>query len=265
MENDSQGQATDTGTSGDQGQVQVPDSLADDFLKGIPETDRNVVEPYVKAWDQGVSRKFQEIHDSYKGYKDLGSIDDLKASQEVAKMIRDDPEGFVRAAAQELGLNFAETKQLLNEVKQEQQQPVGSPSNVPAEYQGLPEAAVQKLMKMDELLNQVGQTLISQDAASKERQQMEALDNYLKELHSKHGDFDEEYVLVKMQGKDKMSGEDAVKAYQALVGNQAPRIPTPPPLHGGGFNTMPKNVKDLNSKELTDLADFIKNSRAQGS
>lgn len=52
--------------------VVVEDSLGNQFLSKIPEQDRPIVGKYVKDWDGNVTKKFQELHERYKPYKDLG-------------------------------------------------------------------------------------------------------------------------------------------------------------------------------------------------
>ena len=47
------------------------DSLGNAFLERVPPEDRPIVEPYVKQWDAGVTRRFQALHSTYDPYREF--------------------------------------------------------------------------------------------------------------------------------------------------------------------------------------------------
>ena len=67
-------------------------SLSSDFLANVPESDRAVVSRYIKDWDSGVTKKFQEIHGQYEPYKQLGDVDKLRQAVEVYDLLDNSPE-----------------------------------------------------------------------------------------------------------------------------------------------------------------------------
>ena len=69
--------------------------FAQGILNKIPEQDRNIVAKYIKDWDGNVTKKFQEIHENYKPYKEFGSVEDLKTAMEIISQMNNDPIGFI--------------------------------------------------------------------------------------------------------------------------------------------------------------------------
>ena len=230
--------------------------LGNDFLKNIPETDRAVVEKYVKDWDAGVTKRFQSIHDDYKPYKDLGELDDLRAALEIREVLDSNPEFVYDLLASELGKGQPSPTN----------QPGGGAPEIPKELEGLPQEFVNRFMERETMLENLAEIVLGNSAKQREEAEDRALEAHLSELKSKHGDFDEGYVLSQMmQGA---SGDDAVKAYQSLVQNivneQSKPKPQPPGLFGGG--TLPADtpkVTDLTNKETRNLVAEILASRNQ--
>ena len=50
---------------------QTQQTLGSDFLKSVPEEQRGALEPFVKQWDAGVTRRFQELQSQYAPYRSL--------------------------------------------------------------------------------------------------------------------------------------------------------------------------------------------------
>lgn len=257
MEEDgSQGQGTAEGQGQDTG-----DEFVNGILEKVPEADRNVVAKYFNEWNSGVQNRFQSIHDEYRGYKDLGSVDDIKAYKNAVELLETNPVEFYSRLEAEL-----KKQNLLQPPAQSQQQtpptpPVGDGSK-PQEFQGLPPEIQERLKKQEELVEQLARTVLAKDAEQRKAQQDAELDAQLKQLKTSKGDFDEDYVLAKMlQGK---SPEQAVDEYfQRFGGNGQSRTPAPPPLSGGGFVSQQQNVKDMSRNEVQDLVAGILKSTHQ--
>lgn len=226
-----------------------PDSLAGDFLKNIPDTDKAIVEKYIKDWDAGVTKKFQSIHEQYKPYKELGELSDIQASIQLRELLDNDPEYVYSMLAQEFGNGNQ------GQGNQGGQQQQGN-DTLPPMFQGVNPELAKYIQDQNGMLEQLAQLVLDGRNQNTARQEDEALDAELKRLKDTHGDFDEDYVLAKMWHG--ASGDDAVKAYQNLSqsilnGREKPK-PQPPGLFGGGvIPTDTPDVGKLSGKETKNL------------
>ncbi len=255
MADDIQGQETDTDVQ-DQDQGSEEDySLAGGFLEGVPEEHRHIIEPYVKKWDAGVTRRFQELQGRYKPYEELGDYESLQRAAYIANLLDTEPQRVYEALKANLGI--AESQ---NADDQQEEAP------------GLPKEYVERLENYEKQLNAVAQYILQLHEAEQTSKEDQELDSYLNLLKDEFGDFDEEYVLTKMYNG--ASGEEAVRAYQKLVQKQIneagraegpPRLPT---LTARGGAALPsdqaQSVTSLSRSETKDLvANVLRNLAAQ--
>jgi len=222
--------------------IESPDSLLNPFLKDIPEADRNVVAQYVKDWDSGVTKKFQAIHDSYKPYKELGmEPDKLAEAVNIYRIIEEEPERVL------------EVLQEMLKVENEEVEPVITQPVIP-EYEGLPQPFVEKFSQMETALDRFNQFIEAQENQRVEAQQVQELDTLLERMHTKHGAFDDEFVIAKLAAG--LNPEDAYTAYSSLVEKlTAPKSSPAPSLLGGagGVPTGQVNPKEMTSAETRDF------------
>jgi len=222
--------------------VESPDSLLNPFLSGIPEADRDLVGKYVKDWDANVTKKFQAIHDSYKPYKELGmEPDKLAEAVNIYRIIDQEPERVLEILQEMLKVENGEVEPVIT-------QPV-----VP-EYEGLPQPFVEKFSQMETSLERFNNFIESQEQQKIEAQQFQELDTLLERMHTKHGDFDDEYVIAKLAAG--MSPEDSISSYTKLVEKlTAPKSSPAPSLLGGagGVPTGQVNPKEMTSAETRDF------------
>lgn len=203
-----------SGTDPNQRQQQQEPGYANDFLSRVPEADREVVGKYIKDWDAGVTRRFQDVHAQYEPYKQLGDYETLTQYKAVYEYLKNNP--------QKVYQTLRETFE-----QQEQEQPE-------EEYGELPPAVVEKLRMMDQqgqLLQALAERVIGMNNATQEAQEDQELDRYMNWLSSQYGVFDEDYVLAKMQTG--MDGVKAVEEFQQKYGGQQSRQPFTV-LSGGG-------------------------------
>jgi hypothetical protein len=256
-----QGQGFGTGDS-DGGQAS--DSLASGFLSQVPDSERPIVEKYVQDWDANVTRKFQEIHGQYEPYKQLGELEDLQTALEVYRMLDSDPEYIYDKLAEHLG----KTQPQVGPNPLNQQQPGSQnfggtlPQNQGNQQVQLPPQLQQQFEQQQAMLTKLAEIVVGQQKSSQQEQEDKALDNYMAELHSKYGDFDDRYVLVELyNGKD---GDSAVKAFQETLtkyGAKSFNGPPPPPgLAGGNVPSNAQSVADLDSKDVKSLVANIMES-----
>lgn len=246
-----QGQETDTAeqqTDGGSSQGSEQDySLASPFLEQIPTEHRSIVEPYVKKWDAGVTRRFQELNGKYKPYEDLGADPETLANAfKVYQLLEENPEQIYNLLKEDFESD--------DEIESQSLTPV-APGSIPPEWES-------RFTKQQEVLEALVEHVMSDRQTKQQQQEDQELDQYMNLLKQEYGDFDEDYVLAKMSaGAD---GEAAVKAFQKLqqgVLNSAAKVPTTPVLSGGG--SVPgesQSVKDLKSNQVKD---FVANLLAQ--
>lgn len=236
-----QGQETGTESSQTQASGQGSEneySLASDFLTRIPENDRAVVERYVKQWDAGVTRRFQDLHSQYQPYQELGEVEELQKAVNLINMLNEDPERFYYALQDQLELGDGTTAGI-------QQNPAVQEQNAP----GLPPEFVSRIDKQEEMLKSIAEYVLGMHNQQQESAEDAQLDDYMGLLHQEYGDFDDDYVLTKMYHG--MDGGDAVKAYQKLVQQQINAANSvtnglPPTLSSGsGGGAVPAEQIDL--------------------
>lgn len=244
-------------------QTENPDSLANPFLSNIPETDRPIVAKYIKDWDAGVTRKFQEIHSQYEPYKQLGADpESLQVAYNIYQQLNSDPRAFYQALADALG----------DELEEQGQQGT-PPQQVNPNFQGLPPEFVTEYQQTRKAVEALAQHILDQQNQQQAQQEDAELDNYLKTLREKHGDFDEEFVLTKMYSSN-MDGDQAVEAWKQAVqsyvnqvgGVQQQNGPKFKPLHGGGSvpNEEAKKITDLSRNETKSLVADIMRQAVEG-
>jgi hypothetical protein len=208
------------------------ETYGNQFLNKVDPNDRPYVEKYIKEWDGGVTQRFQELQGKLKPWEELDAdYESVQAAIATMRWADQDPLAFYNAIRQQL----EEMDLLSNDqnFQQNGQQQTNAPV-VPPEFDGVPEAFVkehlelrQKAEKFDKFMNNYED---EKNTATNQAQ----LDKMMKELHTKHGRFDEDAVLAKMiRG---MKPDDAVKEHLDFIkeisspqGRQAP-----PPVLGSG-------------------------------
>ncbi len=198
--------------------------FAQGVLKNIPDQDRAIVQKYMKDWDGNVTKKFQEIHKEYEPYKAYGSVEDLASTQEIISMINDNPMEFYNRMTQAL-----RDSGMLEDDNMSGNEEV---SNLP-EFEGVPKEFVEKFQQTQEQLNRVMEYIEGDSTAKEQKELLQRFDARVAELHTTHGDFDEDYFITKLsQG---YSEEEAIKAWNdTLEKHGSPRKPAPINLPGNG-------------------------------
>ena len=203
--------------------TQQPDNLSEfatGVLSQIPEQDRSTVAKYLKDWDGNVTKKFQSIHEEYKPYKDLGEVEALQEAMYYRSMLQDNPTQFVQMlteAIKESGMYEDD------EVDDEVEEPQNTGSYAPE--------IEQRFGQMETMLGTMLQKFEQFQGGIQEQQQMAELDKELERMHSKYGDFDEDYVLLKIElgaSPDQAIeawNENIVKKYGSSTHKPAPVLP----------------------------------------
>jgi hypothetical protein len=247
------------------------------FLQSIQEEElRQQLEPHVKRWDAGVTRKFQELHSKLQPYTELGEYEQLSEAAQLYEILNSRPEDLYRALAQSLGYNVEQgqpgTQGQTPQQQQgqqgqgfQQQQPGQQPGTpgmgqngglTQQQYAQLPPDVKTQLDQHNQILTTLAEHYLNEQKSQQQQQEDEALDKYLSGLKDEFGDFDEEFVLAKMAaGQD---GAKAVKAYQKnlkqLIAKQNAGS-APSGILGGGGQVPQETVNpaELNNKDVTKL------------
>lgn len=233
----------------------------DEVLSLLPEQFHSVVTPAFSKWDQAAQSRIEAANaelkqfEAYKPYVEHGiNSDELEQGLRLLYEINNNPQNVYEALKN--SYNFG-------------QQPETSQGNVSEEenpLEGLPPEILEKLANHDNMLQAVSQIVLNDAQAKQDAAADSALEKELNDLKTAHGEYDEDYVLAKMQLG--MSGEDAVKSYQALVQRITPQPFAPTLLGSSGGNGVPSSAIDptkLSSKETRNLVAQMAEAAMRGS
>lgn len=244
-------------------QEQAPeDSLASPFLSKIPAQDRAVVGRYIKDWDAGVTKKFQELRGALKPYEQLGPAEELQRHIAVSRNLRQNPEGvfkilwnaFQEQYPDDFEQNLARILELEEAMSNEQQQFEPFQGNGEQQYEPDPNEAFQQNVLTE--LQELRQFKDQYEQTQQQQEESAQLDNFMKAAHTRYGDFDDDWVLLRLSRHGNI--EQAMKEWQQFVGKhssgpqrQVPKIP-------GGQGGVPANkVEDVNKLRGKDRRDAV--------
>jgi len=259
-------------TPADSGQApETPPSGGDNpnwstILDVLPTSLHEIVKPVLKTWDQGIDGRFQEIHQQYDPYKPFveQKVDPNELAQAYALLqaINENPKQIWDQMAQYYGYT-GEGGQGNSGGTAPQPVPTVPPTTQEGQYDfGSPEANTawqqmsEQVRQQQELLLTMGNAFLSEKQQAEQAQVDQVLNTQLAEAKTKHGDFDEAYVLsLVAQGLDV---DKAVESFKAAVASalEASKRPPAPTVMGGAGGPMPTNAVDpakMNDKETKDL------------
>lgn len=248
---------------GDNGQGENSGGLNpawNDMLGIVPEELHSQITPHLRNWDQNFNNKLQSVQSEYEPFKEFKEAginpDQLKMGMGLMQAMEQNPKQVYDLLAQQFNFGADTSGQGASE------EPVDDA------FAELPDAVKQKLTMVDTLqqqLDTITQWAVSQQNSTVEQQEDAALENLMSGLKTKHGVFDEHYVLSKMQAG--MDPEDAIKDYNSFVEQvrtEAQRPKAPKILGSGSIvpgeqaldpkKMNPHQTKDLVSQMLAQAA-----------
>lgn len=263
-ENNVQGQETGTGVetpsnNGNENAGQGNEhSLANDFLKNVPATERPILEKYIKDWDAGVTKRFQEIHGQYEPYKQLGDPEQLRQAMEVYQLLDQSPQVVYQVLKEQFGEEVAAA------AAQQQQEEQEEPDEWTQRLSPLQES----LERQQQMVDAMAQILLQNQQQAQETEEDAALDQYLGSLKAQYGEFDEEFVLSQMAAG--VDGADAVQKFQGILKEHSAKAREatshlPPVVLSGGAAPPPdaNSVAKLPDKDIRNLiAQMVSNSQS---
>jgi hypothetical protein len=231
------------------------DSLGNQFLSKIPEQDREIVAKYVKDWDGNVTKKFQSIHEEYKPYKELGaSPEDLRKAWTAIQNLNNAPEASFKAMYKALRDRHGEAfDQVLEALYEEDEDEMSEDY----EYEEGEEEAEEEYddnsvfqANVEKELQELRDWKQQQEQAIVAAEENAQLDRLMSDLHTKHGDFDDVWVLTQMSAG--ATPDQAMNAWNTFVSKlrNSQNTPTPPRILGGqgGVPTDQVDVAKLDAK-----------------
>jgi hypothetical protein len=221
-----------------------------EMLEVLPSSLHSTVTPYLQQRDKSYQDGINKVHSQYEPYKPFvdNAIpqDRINYALQVAQAIEERPEEMIKALQEFTGMSKKDATAVVKEATSE---PGQVESEVPEELLNHP-----KFQEMEKQLQTVAQYLVSQKQAEEQAAQDEQLETELAGLRTKHGDFDEEYVLTWAINHPDKSLDDAVGAYKSKVNEileSNRRNPAPKVLPGGGSNVS----REINKEDLKDPKD----------
>lgn len=255
------------------------------FLNSIEEEElRERLQPHVKRWDAGVTRRFQELHSQLKPYQELGDPNQLSEAAQLYELLNTRPEDIYHALAQSLGYDVQQGQPGTqgqqpgmqgqpNSQQPQQQRGQGNldPTQVNGgltnqQYSQLPPEVQNQLQQHNQILTTLAEHYLSEQKSQQQAKEDAELDGYLQNLKDEFGDFDEEFVLAKMAaGQD---GAKAVKNYQRQLEKRIAARNSDSAPRGilGGGGQVPQdsvNVSELQGNDVKKLVAGLM-SQAQG-
>lgn len=247
------------GTGAGQGSSEY--SLAAEFLQQVPEAQRPLIEPHIKKWDAGVTKRFQELHSQYQPYKEIGADpEQLQQAWALAQALEQRPEEIYQVLK-----DYYENGEGAQQQGLQPQPPGAQEEEV---YSQLPPEIVQRLDRNDRMLEQMAQYILNSRQKESEAAEDAELDETFSSLRESHGDFDEDWVLVKIsQGMDPAQ---AVQSWQSMIQQQINAASGAgeglPPILGGGGSLPAEtlNIKDMPRNKVKELVAGLVSSVNQG-
>jgi hypothetical protein len=259
------GGSSEMGTEGEgvvesQGQESGYSSFVQELLKDAPKEHVSLLEPYIKKFDAGVTRRFQDLNNKFKHYEPLGWDEETTQQMaEVYRVLNEEPERLYEALRDQLELEEGEQS---------------GESNVGESNQGLPgvpDEVMQQITQQQQVLEALAQYVLQDHTSKTEAVEDEEFDGYLNLLKEEYGDFDEEYVVGQIaNGAD---GEAAVKQWQAKEQEIIQRLSSateglPPAVlssSGGGAVAQhePQSLGSIPDKDIRNLITNVLNQANQ--
>lgn len=225
-------------------------SFVQEILKGAPQEHVQLMEPYIKKFDAGVTRRFQDLQNQYKPYSNLGWDEDTVSQMaEIYRVINEEPERLYYALRDQLDLD------------EEAQNVESAGSESDPGIQGLPPEFMDQFNQQQQALEALAQIVLDNQRAQSEAHEDQEYENYLNLLKQEYGDFDENYVHSLIANG--MDGEAAVKQWQGMLqaalqqaAQSTDGLP-PAVLSSAGGGAIPQgqsqNLGQIPSKDIRNL------------
>ena len=244
---------TSSGNVEVQGEVSTPDQSANtapgpnpawnDVLSLIPETLHEQITPHFQKWDQSAQSRIEGVKGQYADYEPFLehgiTPDQLQQGLQLMHEMVNNPRTIYDALVDSYGYG--------NE----------QPNNEEVEELSPQDNELQQLRQGFDLL---AQAHLDQQNAKEAAEADAALEQSIKDAKTKHGDFDEDYVLTHMMnGK---SIDEAIQTYQALTeriiqSNPRPFAPSIMSANSGSGVGLPSQATDVTKLDGNETRSLV--------
>ena len=240
----------------------VDEGLASPFLNEVSPDHRAIVAPYIKKWDAGVTKKFQEYSSKLKPYESLGHpVEELQKFVNLGRHIQTNPENVFKimwdGLQQQYGENFQAELFRILQLEAEEEMSNEAESGYFQEESDPNEQFQQNVAaELEELRAWREETVAAQQSAAENQQ----LDYVLHAMHNKFGDFDDNWILTRLAEHGNV--DQAVKEWQMMLGRysqsngaqrQAPKV-----MGGqGGVPSGQVDTKALRGKDRRQIVEAM--------
>lgn len=249
---------TETESETSQGSTFEYSDFASQILKEAPDEHKSILEPYLTKWDAGTTRRFQDLHNQYKPFADLGWDEETTSQMaEVYRVLNEEPERMYEALKAEFEQNVEEAQNVASEVSESGQA-----------IQGLPPEIMQQLEQQQTILEALAQLVIQDRTEKTTAVEDSEYDKYIELLRKELGDFNDDYVHTMISNG--MDGEAAVKQWQSMIQEQINKAASStdglPPAQlssAGGGAVAQQEPQKLGSIPDKDIRSLIANVMTQ--
>lgn len=235
--------------------VDETEGLASPFLAKIPPQDRAIVGRYIKDWDAGVTKRFQDYAGKLKPYEALGPVDEITKWQNLHNNFKYNTEWVFKTMwdglQQQYGdefedrlaqiLGYEGEEQEMSDQEYEEYEETGEEPDESVVFQ-------QNVMQeLDELRAWRDEQMQAQASQKEEAQ----LDNVLTALHQKFGEFDDEGVLIRIAAHgDPIKAVNEWRSMVAKYSQNGAQRQAPKVMGGqGGVPTEQVDAKSLRGEQ----------------
>jgi hypothetical protein len=236
------------------------EGLASPFLAKIPAQDRAIVGKYIKDWDAGVTKRFQEYSGKLKPYEALGPIEELERWRNLHNNFRANPEGVFRIMYEGLQQQYGEDfeQQLVRILGLEEEGEMSDEQGYYEEEQQGGEEYDENEVFQQNVISELEELRAWRDEQMQaQASQMEEaqLDQVLTALHQRYGDFDDEGVLIRIAAHG--DPHKAVQEWRQMVSKYSqngPQRQAPKVMGGqGGVPSEQVDAKSLRGEQRKAL------------
>lgn len=234
------GSGTDGGTGGNPSWGELLSALPDEYHEKVT--------PVLSKWDQGVQQRFEKVQsewEPWKKYRDTYKPEEVEWGLSLAQSLANDP----KATHEAIGEYIKNTLGI--DVTAPSANPSGQGQQEPTDTQD-PNALA--LAQYKQQLDLVSRAVLAKEQKDQEAAAEIQLDRELTAAKTKYGEYDERFVLARLQAGD--SVDQAVQAYHSIA-EQAAKNARPRFQFlgaGGGVPATPIDTRKMTDTDRNKLA-----------